>query len=422
MPLVEHLDGLLAARRGARGEAGARQQFVEQIAIGRHVVHDQQLPGGLARVEPRRNRLHDGRRNGAARCGAGLEREREHAPLPRRALDDEVAVHQAREAPADGEAQPGAADADLRVGLVERVEDPREISRLDSRSRVLDGDGDHVPVRRRACAGRGANGDPPALGELDGVAQQVDQHLADLDGVSRERARQARVLLEREAEALVPGQLAEHQPDVVQHLAQIERLHGQRRAAGLDLRHLQDVVDQGQQMSAARVDDVELLFLLVAQVRVAPQELGVAEDRVHRRADLVRHVGEEGALRPAGALRGLLGRAQLGRAARHERFEALLVLAQLQIGDQHLVERLEQRTLFEQERPFGRRGALLEVHHLDQPAAVAGREGHGLLPRRLAPARGRRPRGRHRRCAPRSTPDTARPRASVPRAAPARCG
>ena len=69
-------------------------------------------------------------------------------------------MHQAREIPADGQAQSCAADADRRVRLIERVEDPREIPRLDSRSRVFDGDGDDVPVRRRTARDAGANGDP----------------------------------------------------------------------------------------------------------------------------------------------------------------------------------------------------------------------------------------------------------------------
>jgi hypothetical protein len=102
----------------------------------------------------------------------------------------------------------------------------------------------------------------------------------------------------------------------LQQCVQVEWLDRVRRAAGLDLRHLQNVVDQRQQMVAAVVDDVDLLFLIVAQVTVAFEQLGVAEDRVHRRADLVGHVGEEGALRAAGALRGFLAaRSSLVRLA-----------------------------------------------------------------------------------------------------------
>jgi len=58
------------------------------------------------------------------------------------------------------------------------------------------------------------------------------------------------------------------------------------------------------------------------------QQLGIAEDRVHRRADLVGHVRQAGALRPARAFRSLLGSEQLGRAAGDQRFEMLLVITE----------------------------------------------------------------------------------------------
>ena len=69
-------------------------------------------------------------------------------------------------------------------------------------------------------------------------------------------------------------------------------------------------------------------------------------------------------------------------------FEVLVVLAQLEVRNQHLGERVEQRTLFEKKRPFGRRGTFLEVDHFDEPAAFARHDGRGLLPRRVAPTRG----------------------------------
>ena len=55
-------------------------------------------------------------------------------------------MHQAREIQADGQAQSCAPAAGRRVRLIEGVEDPREILGIDSRSCVLDGDGDDVPV------------------------------------------------------------------------------------------------------------------------------------------------------------------------------------------------------------------------------------------------------------------------------------
>ena len=65
--------------------------------------------------------------------------------------------------------------------------------------------------------------------------------------------------------------------------------------ARLDLRQIEDVVDEGQQIGARRVDVLGEVDLLAGQVAadVLGQLLAEDEDRVERRAQLVRHVGEE---------------------------------------------------------------------------------------------------------------------------------
>ena len=122
------------------------------------------------------------------------------------------------------------------------------------------------------------------------------------------------------------------------------------------------------------MNDVDFLPLILTQVAVASEQLGVAKDRIHGRADLVRHIGQEGALRPVGAFRGLLRGAQLVGAAGDQRFKTLPVLAQLEVRDQHLGEQVERGALLEQERAFGGRRAFLQIHDLDEPPALADRE------------------------------------------------
>src|SRR5205085_6877404 len=65
--------------------------------------------------------------------------------------------------------------------------------------------------------------------------------------------------------------------------------------AGFDLREVEDIVDQRQQMLATAEDVADELFLLIAEVadQAVAQYLGKADDRVERRPQLVRHVGEE---------------------------------------------------------------------------------------------------------------------------------
>jgi hypothetical protein len=68
-----------------------------------------------------------------------------------------------------------------------------------------------------------------------------------------------------------------------------------RHRAGFDLRQVEDVVDQVQQVGAGRVDGAGEFGLLLVQIalRVIGQELGQNQQRIERRAQFVRHVGEE---------------------------------------------------------------------------------------------------------------------------------
>ena len=112
-----------------------------------------------------------------------------------------------------------------------------------------------------------------------------------------------------EGEPLLQGLDAEHGDDLADH--------GVRRAAhqldfqpvGLDLRQVEDVVDQGEEVLAAGEDDFQVVFalgLVVLLVALA-QQVGEADDGVQRRADFVAHVGQEAALGDVGGLGDFLG-------------------------------------------------------------------------------------------------------------------
>ncbi|MFO1298247.1 MAG: hypothetical protein U1F25_18475 [Rubrivivax sp.] len=77
--------------------------------------------------------------------------------------------------------------------------------------------------------------------------------------------------------------------------------------AGLDLRQVEHVVDQRQQVLPGDIDLLEPLCAAQRGRVVAPQQVRQADDRVHRRADLMAHVGQEARLRAAGPL-GLVAR------------------------------------------------------------------------------------------------------------------
>ncbi len=71
---------------------------------------------------------------------------------------------------------------------------------------------------------------------------------------------------------------------------------GDVEPAGLDLREVQDVVEESQQVLAVAVYDVQVVALRLGDLRRVHQDLGVSQDRRQRRADLMAHVGQELAL------------------------------------------------------------------------------------------------------------------------------
>src|SRR5215467_13146037 len=66
-------------------------------------------------------------------------------------------------------------------------------------------------------------------------------------------------------------------------------------ASHLDLRQVEDVIDQREEMRAGGVNISQILVLLFVEIaeHALVQHLGEADDGVQRRAQLVRHVGEE---------------------------------------------------------------------------------------------------------------------------------
>ncbi len=102
-------------------------------------------------------------------------------------------------------------------------------------------------------------------------------------------------------------------------------------AAGFDLRHVEDVVDDVEQVAAAFLDVAAVFEILLVTER--PEQacfhhLGEADDGVERRAQFVAHVGEERRLR----LARLLGAILLFRIALGEIREAARSAVQAPAG------------------------------------------------------------------------------------------
>ena len=77
-------------------------------------------------------------------------------------------------------------------------------------------------------------------------------------------------------------------------------------ASIFDLRVIEDVVDDAQQMLAGVLDLGQVIALLNGEVG-AQRQVGHADNRIHRRADFMAHVGQEIRFRLGGGFGSLLG-------------------------------------------------------------------------------------------------------------------
>ena len=148
------------------------------------------------------------------------------------------------------------------------------------------------------------------LGELDGVADQVEQHLAQPAGVADQGVGHVRLHVVDQLQPLPVGPHGQGPQGVADRRSQREIGQVQLELAGLDLGEVEQVVDDAQQVVGGGLDRFQALPLVLGQGRVEGQ-LGHAEDGVHGGADLVADVGQELVLGPVGRLRRLLRPPQL---------------------------------------------------------------------------------------------------------------
>ena len=242
------------------------------------------------------------------------------------ALDAELAAEESGEVARDRQPETGAAVATVRraVGLSERFEDHVVLIARDADAGVRD-------LERDASVGLAANGElhAAAIGELARVRQQVLEDLLDARRVRHQLRGHAGIDDGLEREVLVVRHRREDRLHLLDDLLRRDVFDPYVELAGLlDLREVEDVVDEEEEIVARRVDRLGELHLLGRQVAVAVVGEQPREDEraVQRRAQLVRHVREELRLVRARALRDRLAREGELVPLRGERGSLLLEL------------------------------------------------------------------------------------------------
>src|SRR5450432_331229 len=159
---------------------------------------------------------------GSKTGAGGWQREAEARPLSHGTLQREVPAHGLNQPARDEEAQPPTRGARSGAG-------PSDPLKLLEHQRLLAGREPHAGVSNvDPCeVGRwlGDHGDPPALGELDGIANQIDH---DLTQEARVTAHEREIVrcLQDQLQALGLGQRGESIHGRTQLSGQIGRPHG----------------------------------------------------------------------------------------------------------------------------------------------------------------------------------------------------
>ncbi len=267
-----------------------RHHDVERDDIGRRLAHDVERFGAVAGMEHAIASLasvalqhlvhgrividHENRQSlAASRALGGFDRlrhrhmhqrlvehvEGEDRALPRLAVDRHGAAEQGGEALGDGEAQAGAAEiaGGGGIGLGESLEQLAHLLLGHADAAVRDAE-QHVAVAGRMGLARERQSDLALLGELGGVAQEVDQRLLDLGQVGAHRADVGRAV-DRQVIAVLLDQRLDHDTHLVDELREIDRLEIDVHPAGFDLRQVEHAVDQAEQMLAGRLDLLQVL-------------------------------------------------------------------------------------------------------------------------------------------------------------------
>ena len=269
--------------------------------VHRHVVDDEDPDGGLVFRHGRSRgfrRLPLRRRRGLAVTHA-VERDAERASLAELTGAGQAAVHARGQTLGDGKSESGAVVHGIGPAhsgeLDKRFHELLLVVPGNADAGVADRERERAGIRRVGREG-GHERDGALLRELDGVAEEIDEYLADADVVDVE----FRESFGHFGDELVGILLSTERED--KHDLATERLEvGERgddlHLVRLELGEVEHVVDEHEQSVRRGRNGGEIFRLLGLGNAAFAEEFGKPDDGVQRRADLVADAGDEEALR-----------------------------------------------------------------------------------------------------------------------------
>ncbi len=270
----------------------AQDHPVGPVVIGRQHPQPLQIGGiggdiGLADADFRQI----GARNG--------QRDAHGGSLARGRAEVDGALHHVHQTAHDRHAQPGPAKAagNRAVGLAEFLE-----HLLHLRLGHADAGVAHHQQDAARIAAIDLDRDRPGLGEFHRVRNDVVQDLQEAVRIAQPRAQPVAGQRDGKGNLLFRGLERVHRFDPLRQIRGDERQRLDLHLVGLDLGHVQKIVDDAQQQRAGIVHHLDHAAL-VGVGNQPFEHLGHAQHAVQRRAHLVAHLGEEIRLGGIGAVR-----------------------------------------------------------------------------------------------------------------------
>ena len=239
-------DGRPAARARPSCRGGGRRLATVGAAVPVRSSHSPRMRRLVAlssttstRIAGTRSRGRGGRRGSASAGTSNRAVKWKVLPWPGLALDPDPAAHQLDQLAGDGQAQPGAAVLARRraVRLGERLEDRLAACPAGCRCRCRGprsaGAASRDRNRSRTSSARPLHDrttTSPALGELDGVADQVDQHLPQPARVADQAVGHVGADVAGQLQPLGVGAHGQRLERVAERVAQGESAPGRGRA------------------------------------------------------------------------------------------------------------------------------------------------------------------------------------------------
>ena len=249
-----------------------------------------------------------------------------------------MTAHGLHQLAGDRKADAGAGGVLLALHLIVHGEDLLLLGTGNAHPGVF-----HLEVQRQLArfisgVGETAYGDAPFIGELDRIAHQVPQHLAQPGAVRHHELGHVAVPVEVQVEPLLLRLDARQRLQLVEEGGQIQRSRRNLQPTTVELVQIDDVVEDVAERHRAQVDGLELLLLSGIEGRIH-QHPAQSDDAIERGAQLVADGGDEGGLVPTRLLQLVLVLLALGDVAtKAEQAEPLAEaveeghLAQLEVG------------------------------------------------------------------------------------------